>query len=996
MSRLATRIFVVTPSYNAAGFLEQTLASVAGQAGDFEVFHHVQDGGSQDGTVELLQRWAQRAAYGLIPRFCKSYRFSWTSEPDHGMYDAIAKGFVRFDAAPRDWMTWLNADDLLMPGAFALLDEIDANEDLEAVNWVTGAAALMDRGVIRMIVKKPSSRAVIASGLCEGRTWDFVQAEGTFFRAGLWQSVDIERDFTSFKFAGDWNLWRCFAADEELYQVDIPLGVFVKREGQLSQAERSAYNQEVDNIVSPGRRAAILRRLVTTPPDRRVLAHNFKAGHLEVRDERLKNHADFWFDKCEFIKSGLDREAGDSPGVIAHDQDWQYPAITEQHAFHQVSSLIGTMPGVTYFAFPWATLIDRINNKSDRVDELVDALRVLARETMSAEYVFTVCQHIHLDRLAPFMREAGVTDVFWTHAERGRTVLEGDPPIRIHPFPLYPVQFPELSPRFTDCDRPILFSFVGARSNQWYLTKVRDWILDELAGDPRGLVRGRESWHYNTVVYEHQIRQSKSDKDTLIDNQASAEFRDVLEKSLFSLCPSGSGPNSIRLWESIGAGSIPVILADSWLPPGNEALWREAAIFVPETPEAVRALPGQLEAMARDAALLERKRHAMHQLWQIYGPQTFVADIHARAMNYSNRRHAETVAPRASGGSAPKPLKVHAFGRHAHRTPLAYAAYKPFYRGAIDFVADAEKADLLVVGFDADLLADSRTILALLDANPDLKLVVLSEEPLWDMIWSTGFQSRETTISLAGRSVPLVVLNHVTSAIYDFAHIPYYVSTSDEFIARYARMFARNREMGVETLLERWRKAKIPAAFYSERRKDSQYARVFPELEIEGLCNYRTDLAEAYSDPAAVKVGKGWGEAGPRQVLPDWHLDKLAALDGRTRIVSALENTLVGNYVTEKVFDAYAVGAIPLYYAGSRHRLFDLVDEGGLINLCGLDPADGAELARTFEPDRAFADRYLNTQARLAERFRQTDQIFEERARVASEVIAELRNVAGG
>jgi hypothetical protein len=56
-------------------------------------------------------------------------------------------------------------------------------------------------------------------------------------------------------------------------------------------------------------------------------------------------------------------------------------------------------------------------------------------------------------------------------------------------------------------------------------------------------------------------------------------------------------------------------------------LWEEAAVFCPETEEAIAALPAKLEAMAKDTALLERKRNAMKQLWLKYGPDCFVYDI---------------------------------------------------------------------------------------------------------------------------------------------------------------------------------------------------------------------------------------------------------------------------------------------------------------------------------------------------------------------------------
>jgi len=110
-------VYVVTPCMNAVETIDRTILSVISQAGDVKIRYHVQDGGSTDGTVERLEEWKQRLRSGSVPRQCHSIRFSYTSEPDTGMYDALLKGFTAVDAHADSFMTWINADDILMPGA---------------------------------------------------------------------------------------------------------------------------------------------------------------------------------------------------------------------------------------------------------------------------------------------------------------------------------------------------------------------------------------------------------------------------------------------------------------------------------------------------------------------------------------------------------------------------------------------------------------------------------------------------------------------------------------------------------------------------------------------------------------------------------------------------------------------------------------------------------------------------------------------------------------
>lgn len=114
------RISIVTPSFNQASFLERTLTSVLSQAGqgtDFELEYFVIDGGSTDGSVEIIRRYTDRLA-------------GWCSESDRGQSHAINKGFARASGSIH---AYLNSDDMLLPGALSAVAKAfaeDAGVDL--------------------------------------------------------------------------------------------------------------------------------------------------------------------------------------------------------------------------------------------------------------------------------------------------------------------------------------------------------------------------------------------------------------------------------------------------------------------------------------------------------------------------------------------------------------------------------------------------------------------------------------------------------------------------------------------------------------------------------------------------------------------------------------------------------------------------------------------------------------------------------------------------
>ena len=84
------------------------------------------------------------------------------------------------------------------------------------------------------------------------------------------------------------------------------------------------------------------------------------------------------------------------------------------------------------------------------------------------------------------------------------------------------------------------------------------------------------------IVYEKQILGNKiTDNDTKKNDSMTNEYNKILLESRYSLCPSGSGPNSIRLWESLAVGSIPILLADTLELPEHK-LWDKAILRIEE------------------------------------------------------------------------------------------------------------------------------------------------------------------------------------------------------------------------------------------------------------------------------------------------------------------------------------------------------------------------------------------------------------------------------
>jgi len=180
-------VSIVTPSFNQAPYLEATIRSVLEQNyPDLEYI--VVDGGSSDGSVDILRRYAERLAW-------------WVSEPDKGQTDALNKGFAH---ARGEILAWLNSDDTYQPGAVA--EAVAFLRSQPELGLVYGDANFIDEN--GRLIGRFSAAQTDYRRLRRG--YVHIPQQAAFFRADLWRKVGPLDP--SFYFAMDYDLWVRIAA----------------------------------------------------------------------------------------------------------------------------------------------------------------------------------------------------------------------------------------------------------------------------------------------------------------------------------------------------------------------------------------------------------------------------------------------------------------------------------------------------------------------------------------------------------------------------------------------------------------------------------------------------------------------------------------------------------------------------------------------------------------------------------------------------------------
>ena len=232
------RISVVTPCLNGADYLEAAMDSVLSQ-GYPDLEYVVVDGGSTDGSVEIIRKHSAHLAF-------------WVSEPDRGHAHALNKGFTKTTGPI---MGWLNHDDVLLPGSLGLLAHLFGA--FAEIEWLTAQPGHVD-GQGALVGAYPP-RLWSRLGFLTG-DYQWIQQESTYWRRGLWQraggSVSEE-----YEMASDFELWMRFFRHARLYSTYGLVGAFRFRPDQRTRRSMEVYEREARAVVDKE-----LRALMETGP----------------------------------------------------------------------------------------------------------------------------------------------------------------------------------------------------------------------------------------------------------------------------------------------------------------------------------------------------------------------------------------------------------------------------------------------------------------------------------------------------------------------------------------------------------------------------------------------------------------------------------------------------------------------------------------------------------------------------------------------------------
>jgi len=205
------KISIVTPVFNARPFIEAAIRSVIEQ--DYpDIEYIVIDGGSTDGTKEIIQKYSKHLAY-------------WESTLDRGQTHALNKGFARATGVLRGW---LNADEEYLPGALRYVGEVYmTSKDLDLIYGDRYLEDLMISPSRRFLEKIPRSIKPFAYMFYTGRT---LFSDATFWTKEIHNILgELDERYQRYAMDVEWLL-RVTGVAQKWKHIGQPLSVF-KRHG---------------------------------------------------------------------------------------------------------------------------------------------------------------------------------------------------------------------------------------------------------------------------------------------------------------------------------------------------------------------------------------------------------------------------------------------------------------------------------------------------------------------------------------------------------------------------------------------------------------------------------------------------------------------------------------------------------------------------------------------------------------------------------------------
>ncbi|MBI2639340.1 MAG: glycosyltransferase [Candidatus Sungbacteria bacterium] len=241
-------ISIVTPTYNQARFIGQTVESILSQEGDFYIDYIIVNDGSTDNTLEVIEKYDKLMKTGKYPIKCKEISYRYWTRPNGGQTSAINEGLK---AAKGSVLAWMNSDDYYMPGVFEKVAKV-FTDDAELDFLYGDSLKIFEDGRPPKAEPKPRPDETFESLRTRGNSFGF-----NFFSKKIIDKVGYLDE--SFRYCMDLELWHRIFQSGKVKYIPGTIGAFRVWEGSKTTTQQKKFAEERriiaerygGNIISP-------------------------------------------------------------------------------------------------------------------------------------------------------------------------------------------------------------------------------------------------------------------------------------------------------------------------------------------------------------------------------------------------------------------------------------------------------------------------------------------------------------------------------------------------------------------------------------------------------------------------------------------------------------------------------------------------------------------------------------------------------------------------
>lgn len=314
-----------------------------------------------------------------------------------------------------------------------------------------------------------------------------------------------------------------------------------------------------------------------------------------------------------------------------------------------------------------------------------------------------------------------------------------------------------------------------------------------------------------------------------------------------------------------------------------------------------------------------------------------------------------------------KKIKYTLYGSSKHICMFSYEIYLKHLSEYYEKVGDPKKADVIFVTYVQNIQDNFKRFFNY-QLGSNAKIVILSEEPVWDLSWSQAIKlegNKQIVSNIRNtKKVEVERINFINTDVFSYNKIPFFLTTQRAYTDNYLTYIDKLENADLADIVRK--KSYDVTGVFSRRTKDyiNEYY-VGDNIDKKCLNTFRGLLCDNLKEESSLKCDFFGLNNSEYKGLTDitiydsteFHKVKLDWCIDNAKFLFAFENTMLRTYVTEKIFDAVASASVPIFcqfpdekYEFHGINIYDHITDDFKTTynsvLCELEKADVVDLVR--------------------------------------------------